>query len=109
MVKYKLKKGNILKDGHTMFLQDVVQDLKRKAYLEDLREKEANLSVPFNGSVIKPCPFCGSNAIVTINRGMYRVECLNRWAEEDRCPMNMRTHHMATKEEATASWNKRAI
>ena len=48
MVKYKLKKGNILKDGHTMFLQDVVQDLKRKAYLEDLKEKEADSSVSFN-------------------------------------------------------------
>ena len=39
MVEYKLKNGNILKDGHTMFLQDVVSDLKRKAYLEDLKSK----------------------------------------------------------------------
>jgi chromosomal replication initiation ATPase DnaA len=34
--KYELKNGNILKDGHTMFLQDVVMDLQRKSYLEDL-------------------------------------------------------------------------
>jgi polyhydroxyalkanoate synthesis regulator phasin len=33
-VKYKLKSNNILKDGHTMFLNDVVKDLKRKSYLE---------------------------------------------------------------------------
>jgi len=36
MVKYDLKNGEILKDGHTMFLQDVVKDLNRKAYLEDV-------------------------------------------------------------------------
>ena len=34
MVKYELKKGDILKDGHTMFLQDVVKDLNRGAFLE---------------------------------------------------------------------------
>lgn len=33
--KYKLKNGNILKNGHTMFLEDVVTDLERKSYLED--------------------------------------------------------------------------
>ena len=33
--KYELKKDDIIKDGHTMFLFDVVQDLKRKSYLED--------------------------------------------------------------------------
>jgi hypothetical protein len=57
---------------------------------------------------MKPCPFCGSIAIVTTNRGMYRVECLNRWGEEDRCPVNMRTHHCSTVEEAQEAWNKRA-
>ena len=39
MIEYKMKNGNILKDGHTMFLQDVVKDLNRKAYLEDLKSK----------------------------------------------------------------------
>ena len=47
MVEYKLKNGNILKDGHTMFLQDVVSDLKRKAYLEDLKSKtDGGATVP---------------------------------------------------------------
>jgi len=32
--KYELKNGNILKDGHTMFPEDVVMDLNRKSYLE---------------------------------------------------------------------------
>jgi hypothetical protein len=36
--KYELKDGNILKDGHTMFLEDVVGCLERKSYLEDLRK-----------------------------------------------------------------------
>jgi hypothetical protein len=43
MVDYKLKNGNILKDGHTMFLQDAVSDLRRKAYLEDAREIQAKI------------------------------------------------------------------
>ena len=34
--KYELKKGKILKDGHTMFFEDVVMDLNRKSYLESL-------------------------------------------------------------------------
>ena len=33
--KYELKNGNILKDGHTMFLEDIAQDLRRKSYLEN--------------------------------------------------------------------------
>ena len=35
MVKYELKNGEILKDGHTMFQQDIVKDLNRKAYLDE--------------------------------------------------------------------------
>ena len=34
MTEYKLKGGKIIKDGHTMFLEDAVQDLKRGAFLE---------------------------------------------------------------------------
>lgn len=35
--KYTLdRKHNILKEGHTMFLEDVVRDLARKSYLEEL-------------------------------------------------------------------------
>jgi len=48
-MKYKLKNGNILKDGHTMFLEDVVKDLNRKAYLE---ENSCPLYVNFKKSCI---------------------------------------------------------
>lgn len=54
MVKYKLKGSEVLKDGHTMFQKDIVKDLNRKAYLEDLREKEAGSSVPFSGGLEGP-------------------------------------------------------
>ena len=43
MVKYKLKNGSILKDGHTMFLEDVVRDLERKAYLEEVKTSMENV------------------------------------------------------------------
>lgn len=33
-VKYEKQGCRILKDGHTMFLEDVVTDLNRKAFLE---------------------------------------------------------------------------
>jgi hypothetical protein len=50
MIEYKLKKGNILKDGHTMFPKDIVKDLNRKAYLEDLKSKtEFGAQVPCTG------------------------------------------------------------
>ena len=55
---------------------------------------------------LKPCPFCGSRAIVSTKYRLYRVECLNRWGD-DACPMNMRTHHTPTPEEAVKLWNKR--
>lgn len=34
MIKYELKNGKILKDGHTMFLEDVVMELNQKAKLD---------------------------------------------------------------------------
>ena len=56
MVKYELKNGNILKDGHTMFLQDVVSDLKRKAYLEDLKSKtDGGATVPCSDGLCSKC------------------------------------------------------
>ena len=39
MEVYELKNDKILKNGHTMFLQDVVYDLNRKAFLESERTK----------------------------------------------------------------------
>lgn len=38
--KYELKNDKILKNGHTMFLEDVLSDLKRKSYLESERLKQ---------------------------------------------------------------------
>lgn len=38
--KYELKNDKILKNGHTMFLEDVLSDLQRKSYLETERLKQ---------------------------------------------------------------------
>jgi len=39
MVEYKLdKKGNVLEDGHTMFMEDVVVRLKRLDFLENYKK-----------------------------------------------------------------------
>ena len=35
MIKYTQHGSKILKDGHTMFTEDVIQDLNRKVYLEE--------------------------------------------------------------------------
>ena len=43
MIEYKLKDNAILKDGHTMFLEDAVLDLNRKSYLELKRENLVEL------------------------------------------------------------------
>lgn len=45
MIKYKLNGEKILKDGHTMFLEDVVLDLNRKSYLESKREELKELYI----------------------------------------------------------------
>ena len=39
MIEYKLKGEKITKNGHTMFLEDIVSDLNRGAYLEDEKVK----------------------------------------------------------------------
>lgn len=39
MIEYKLTNYEITKDGHRMFLGDVVKDLNRRAYLEVENEK----------------------------------------------------------------------
>lgn len=54
---------------------------------------------------ILPCPFCGGNAHVTHKRGESRVECKGRFFD---CPVNLRTHHKPTDEEAIKAWNTRA-
>lgn len=46
MVKYTLNhKGQILKDGHTMFVFDILSDLKRKAFLEEERKNNKKLKL----------------------------------------------------------------
>jgi hypothetical protein len=52
-----------------------------------------------------PCAFCGGRAVITLRSGGYRVECVDRF---DGCPMNARTHHCATEQEAIGLWNQRA-
>ena len=44
MIDYRYKKGKFIKNGHTMFEQDVLTDLKRLAYLEAERTKQLILS-----------------------------------------------------------------
>ncbi len=39
--KYEIKRGVITKDGHTMFLKDIVKDLNRKSFLEKERNQRA--------------------------------------------------------------------
>jgi chorismate mutase len=46
--KYELKKGLVLKDGHTMMSQDIVSDLNRKSYLE---ERSTELLERYNEAV----------------------------------------------------------
>lgn len=58
--KYELKNGAILKDGHTMFLEDVVRDLNRKSQLE-----EEKVSAPNSESA--PCEKCGSPMMTVIH------------------------------------------
>jgi hypothetical protein len=52
-MEYKLKKGKFIKNGHTMFEQDVLTDLKRLAHLEEQVTKGKIFDV---GSVVFRCP-----------------------------------------------------
>ena len=43
MIKYKSTSRGILKDGHTMFADDIVKELNRGAHLEEvIKPKEGN-------------------------------------------------------------------
>ena len=53
---------------------------------------------------LKPCPFCGCKAVVTIRPRGFRVECEKR---QTTCPVNMRTHHKQREREAKELWNTR--
>ncbi|QDP67524.1 MAG: hypothetical protein Unbinned5350contig1004_31 [Prokaryotic dsDNA virus sp.] len=44
-IKYKESSVGITKDGHTMFVQDIVKDLNRKSYLETQLIKSKKLEV----------------------------------------------------------------
>ena len=56
-------------------------------------------------SELKPCPFCGGEAVVTIRPRGFRVECSKRGGG---CPVNMRTHHQGEAKKAKDQWNTRA-
>ena len=49
MIKYTKKRDKILKDGHTMLSQDIVNDLNRKSYLEDQRTKLIEFYIRIDG------------------------------------------------------------
>jgi hypothetical protein len=53
------------------------------------------------------CPFCGGKPVSEFSkkRNGWRVQCENRFTTL--CPMNMRTHHYDTEEEAFNSWDTR--
>lgn len=44
---YALKNNKITKDGHTMFLDDILTDLNRKDYLEKQRNKLIDFYINF--------------------------------------------------------------
>ena len=47
MIKYELnKRGEVTKNGHTMFIKDIVTDLNRGAYLEDRMKDLDNIDEP---------------------------------------------------------------
>lgn len=55
--------NKILKDGHVMFLQDVIKDLNRKSYLEKKLNKQEKLmeemsdTIEFCEDICKICKF----------------------------------------------------
>lgn len=78
MDKYKLKNGNILKDGHTMFLQDVVKDLNRKSYLEEEMLKNLPKAEHPEGSAAdKTCCAKFMTPLFTIEKAPIRNDSLS--------------------------------
>jgi len=62
---------------------------------------------------LKPCPFCGSEAVYMPGVVGYQIGCI--WANEedslmaaDHCPLAPLTWNYKTKAEAIAAWNRRA-
>lgn len=58
-MKYEYKKGKFIKNGHTMFEQDVLQDLKRLDFLEKERTEQLRLSEVIRQSEQLVCASCG--------------------------------------------------
>ena len=58
-MRYKLKDGKILKDGHTMFFEDVVKDLNHGSSKRELKE----------------CPVCGKGADIFLEEDCWKVAC----------------------------------
>lgn len=78
MIKYELKNGNVLKDGHTMFLQDVVTDLNRGAFLERERTKQQSLPIDL---VVVPfvCGDCKIELKKMDNGDLFCPDCLTKY------------------------------
>ena len=73
-----------------------------------LKSKIESIESVVRGPVLKPCPYCGNEAVYTyrlVTSGKcHRVECTKRFSG---CPMNARTHHHEEKEDAAEAWNTR--
>lgn len=51
--KYKVVNGAVTKDGHVMFLEDIVKELNRKSFLE---EKFTSTNIPSAKCYSIDCP-----------------------------------------------------
>ena len=55
---------------------------------------------------LKPCPWCGGEAVaLCVSRG-WKVQCANRYGP---CPVNCRTHYHTDQDAACEQWNRRSL
>lgn len=60
-------------------------------------------------SELKPCPFCGGEAVIEEKRSLIGTSYTVRCADPDNCPAdNVRTKKFFIRSIATAVWNRRA-
>ena len=73
-----------------------------------MSETDEKRAEPTTGPHLKSCPFCGGDAVHTLNfkdpSKWHRFECERRF---DGCPVNARTHHHEDIAGAAEAWNTR--